>query len=146
MSDNSAERIGGWLLGPLAWLLVQLLSITITLVNFGYVLLNPHTLALVKEMGGSNTLFLGLSFLSFIAMWYYTLWLTIAFFKRRHNAPKHYIIWLMIGVLLAVKAFAFSPISDDLAVRQLLLPLLAAALIVPYLKRSQRVKRTFTRA
>lgn len=146
MSDNSAERIGGWLLGPLAWLLVQLLSITVTLVKFGYVLLNPHTLALVKEMGGSNTLFLGLSFLSFIAMWYYTLWLTIAFFKRRHNAPKHYIIWLMIGVLLAVKAFAFSPISDDLAVRQLLLPLLAAALIVPYLKRSQRVKRTFTRA
>ena len=146
MSDNSAERIGGWLLGPLAWLLVQLLSITVTLVKFGSVLLNPHTLALVKEMGGSNTLFLGLSFLSFIAMWYYTLWLTIAFFKRRRNVPKHYIIWLMIGVLLAVKAFAFSPISDDLAVRQLLLPLLAAALIVPYLKRSQRVKRTFTRA
>ena len=146
MSDNSAERIGGWLLGPLAWLLVQLLSITVTLVKFGYVLLSPHTLALVKEMGGSNTLFLGLSFLSFIAMWYYTLWLTIAFFKRRRNVPKHYIIWLMIGVLLAVKAFAFSPISDDLAVRQLLLPLLAAALIVPYLKRSQRVKRTFTRA
>ena len=52
----------------------------------------------------------------------------------------------MVGVLLAVKAFAFSPISDDLAVRQLLLPLLAAALIVPYFKRSQRVKRTFTRA
>ncbi|BBQ83692.1 MULTISPECIES: DUF2569 domain-containing protein [Enterobacteriaceae] len=146
MSDNSAERIGGWLLGPLAWLLVQLLSITITLAKFGYVLLTPHTLALVKEMGGSNMLLLAASFLSFIAMWYYTLWLTIAFFKRRRNVPKHYIIWLMVGVLLAVKAFAFSPISDDLAVRQLLLPLLAAALIVPYFKRSQRVKRTFTRA
>ena len=146
MSDNSAERIGGWLLGPLAWLLVQLLSITITLAKFGYVLLTPHTLALVKEMGGSNMLLLAESFLSFIAMWYYTLWLTIAFFKRRRNVPKHYIIWLMVGVLLAVKAFAFSPISDDLAVRQLLLPLLAAALIVPYFKRSQRVKRTFTRA
>ena len=146
MSDNSAERIGGWLLGPLAWLLVQLLSITITLAKFGYVLLAPHTLALVKEMGGSNMLLLAASFLSFIAMWYYTLWLTIAFFKRRRNVPKHYIIWLMVGVLLAVKAFAFSPISDDLAVRQLLLPLLAAALIVPYFKRSQRVKRTFTRA
>ncbi len=31
MSDNSAERIGGWLLGPLAWLIVQLISICITL-------------------------------------------------------------------------------------------------------------------
>jgi beta-lactamase regulating signal transducer with metallopeptidase domain len=78
-------------------------------------------------------------------MWYYTLWLTFAFFKRRSKVPKHYIIWLMVGVLLAVKAFAFSPIADDLAVRQLLVPLLAAALIVPYLKRSTRVKRTFTR-
>ena len=35
---------------------------------------------------------------------------------------------LMIGVLLAVKAFAFSPISDDLAVRQLLLPLLGGSI------------------
>ncbi|MBW9461825.1 MULTISPECIES: DUF2569 domain-containing protein [Kluyvera] len=146
MSDNSAERIGGWLLGPLAWLIVQLISICITLVKFGYVLLTPNTLSLIKEMGAANIALLALSFLSFIAMCYYTLWLTIAFFKRRHNVPKHYIIWLMIGVLLAVKAFAFSPISDDLAVRQLLLPLLAAALIVPYFKRSQRVKRTFTNA
>jgi hypothetical protein len=39
--------------------------------------------------------------------------------------PKHYIIWLLISVLLAVKAFAFSPVSDALAVRQLLFPLLA---------------------
>ena len=146
MSDNSAERIGGWLLGPLAWLIVQLISICITLVKFGYVLLTPNTLSLIKEMGATNITLLALSFLSFIAMCYYTLWLTIAFFKRRHNVPKHYIIWLMIGVLLAVKAFAFSPITDDLAVRQLLLSLLAAALIVPYLKRSQRVKRTFTQA
>ncbi len=146
MSDNSAERIGGWLLGPLAWLIVQLISICLTLIKFGYVLLTPQTLGLVKEMGAANIMLLALSFLSFIAMCYYTLWLTIAFFKRRHNVPKHYIIWLMIGVLLAVKAFAFSPISDDLAVRQLLLPLLAAALIVPYFKRSQRVKRTFTQA
>ena len=143
MSDNSAERIGGWLLGPLAWLLVQLLSITITLVKFGYVLLNPHTLALVKEMGGSNTLFLGLSFLSFIAMWYYTLWLVIAFFKRRHSVIKHSIIWLLVSLLLALKVFAFSEISDMLAVRQLLFALLAAALFVPYFKRSQRVKATF---
>ena len=78
-----------------------------------------------------------------IAMWYYTLWLTIAFFKRRKGVPKHYIIWLLITLLLAVKAFAFSPISDALALRQLLFPLLAAALLAPYFRRSQRVKRTF---
>lgn len=145
MSDISAERIGGWLLGPLAWLIVQLISISVTLVKFTYVLFSPQTLALLKDLGTSNVALLGLSFISFVAMWYYTMWLTVAFFKRRSNVPKHYIIWLMVGVILAVKAFAFSPIADDLAVRQLLLPLLAAALIVPYFKRSTRVKRTFTR-
>ena len=145
MSDISAERIGGWLLGPLAWLIVQLISISVTLVKFTYVLLSPQTLALLKDLGTSNVTLLALSFISFVAMWYYTMWLTVAFFRRRSNVPKHYIIWLMVGVILAVKAFAFSPIADDLAVRQLLLPLLAAALIVPYFKRSTRVKRTFTR-
>jgi len=146
MSDISAERIGGWLLGPLAWLIIQLISISVTLVKFTYVLFSPQTLALLKDLGASNVALLAVSFISFIAMWCYTLWLTVAFFKRRSKVPKHYIIWLMVGVILAVKAFAFSPIADDLAVRQLLLPLLAAALIVPYLKRSTRVKRTFTRA
>lgn len=72
-----------------------------------------------------------------------TLWLTIAFFKRRSLVPKHYIIWLLITLLLAIKAFAFSPVSDVLALRQLLFPLLAAALLAPYFRRSQRVKRTF---
>ena len=83
------------------------------------------------------------SLLFALAMWYYTLWLTIAFFKRRSIVPKHYIIWLLISLLLAIKAFAFSPISDVMALRQLLFPLLAAALLVPYFKRSARVKRTF---
>ncbi|MEX3019592.1 DUF2569 domain-containing protein [Kluyvera sp. STS39-E] len=146
MSDISAQRISGWLLGPLAWLIIQLISISVTLVKFTYVLFSPQTLALLKDLGASNVALLAVSFISFIAMWCYTLWLTVAFFKRRSKVPKHYIIWLMIGVILAVKAFAFSPIADDLAVRQLLLPLLAAALIVPYFKRSTRVKRTFTRA
>ncbi|MGK7416275.1 DUF2569 family protein, partial [Salmonella enterica] len=69
--------------------------------------------------------------------------LTIAFFKRRRCVPKHYIIWLLISVLLAVKAFAFSPVEVGIAVRQLLFTLLATALIVPYFKRSSRVKATF---
>jgi hypothetical protein len=56
-------------------------------------------------------------------MWYYTLWLTIAFLNGG-RVPKHYIIWLLITLLLAIKAFAFSPISDALALRQLLFPLL----------------------
>jgi hypothetical protein len=75
-------------------------------------------------------------------MWYYTLWLTIAFFKRRSVVPKHYIIWLLITLLLAIKAL---PSLRS----QMYLPCvsccfhLAAALLAPYFRRSQRVKRTF---
>lgn len=143
MSENSAERIGGWLLAPLAWLLVALLSATLAIFLYAGALISPQTLPALRALSPGNMILWGLSFLFAAAMWYYTSWLTIAFFKRRALVPKHYIIWLLISVLLAVKAFAFSPVSDTLALRQLLFPLLAAALLVPYFKRSARVKRTF---
>lgn len=143
MSSDSVERIAGWLLAPLAWLLVALLSASLSLLFFADALMSSQTYALLSAMSIEH-LALWIASLAFaIAMWYYTLWLTIAFFKRRKGVPKHYIIWLLITLLLAVKAFAFSPISDALALRQLLFPLLAAALLAPYFRRSQRVKRTF---
>ncbi|GEC68890.1 MULTISPECIES: DUF2569 domain-containing protein [Raoultella] len=143
MSSDSAERIGGWLLGPLAWLLVALLSASLSLLIFANALMAPQTFSLLSAMSAGNLILWIASLLFAVAMWYYTLWLTLAFFKRRKVVPKHYIIWLLISLLLAIKAFAFSPISDVLALRQLLFPLLAAALLVPYFKRSERVKRTF---
>ena len=143
MTTTPAQRIGGWLLGPLAWLLVALLSASLALFLYATALASPKTLAMLAEQSTGNLLLWGVSVLTAIAMWYYTLWLTIAFFKRRRSVPKHYIIWLLVSVLLAVKAFAFSPVPDALAVRQLLFPLLAAALLVPYFKRSSRVKTTF---
>ncbi|WEF30134.1 DUF2569 domain-containing protein [Klebsiella aerogenes] len=143
MSSQSAERIGGWLLAPLAWLLLALLSTSLSLILYANALMAPQTWALLKAMSlGHLALWLA-SLLFAVAMWYYTLWLTMAFFKRRAVVPKHYIIWLLISLLLAIKAFAFSPISDLLAMRQLLFPLLAAALFAPYFRRSARVKRTF---
>jgi hypothetical protein len=143
MSSDSAERIGGWLLGPLAWLLVALLSASLSLLIFANALMAPQTFSLLGAMSAGNLILWIASLLFAVAMWYYTLWLTLAFFKRRKIVPKHYIIWLLISLLLAIKALAFSPISDILALRQLLFPLLAAALLVPYFKRSERVKRTF---
>ena len=132
MTTTTPQRIGGWLLGPLAWLLVALLSTTLA-----------QTFQTLGGQALTTQILWGVSFITAIAMWYYTLWLTIAFFKRRRCVPKHYIIWLLISVLLAVKAFAFSPVEDGIAVRQLLFTLLATALIVPYFKRSSRVKATF---
>ena len=143
MTSQSAERIGGWLLAPLAWLLVALLSASLSLLFFANALMSPQTWALLRAMSTGHMALWVASLLFALAMWFYTLWLTIAFFKRRSLVPKHYIIWLLISVLLAVKAFAFSPVEDGIAVRQLLFTLLATALIVPYFKRSSRVKATF---
>ena len=143
MTSQSAERIGGWLLAPLAWLLVALLSASLSLLFFANALMSTQTYALLRAMSTGHLALWLASLLFAVAMWYYTLWLTIAFFKRRSVVPKHYIIWLLISVLLAVKAFAFSPVEDGIAVRQLLFTLLATALIVPYFKRSSRVKATF---
>ena len=139
MTSQSAERIGGWLLAPLAWLLVALLCASLSLLFFANALMSPQTYTLLRAMSAGHMALWVASLLFALAMWYYTLWLTIAFFKRRSVVPKHYIITL----LLAIKAFAFSPVSDVLALRQLLFPLLAAALLAPYFRRSQRVKRTF---
>ncbi|MCV2531937.1 DUF2569 domain-containing protein [Enterobacter wuhouensis] len=143
MTATPGERIGGWLIAPLAWLLLALLSASLGLLLYTTALVTPHAIKTLMSQSVFNIVMWFVSFAFAIAMWYYTLWLTIAFFKRRKGVPKHYIIWLLISVLLAIKVFAFAPVSDALAVRQLLFPLLATALLVPYFKRSARVKRTF---
>src|SRR5699024_3889376 len=143
MTTTTPQRIGGWLLGPLAWLLVALLSTRLSLLLYTAALSSPITFQTLGGRALTTQILWGVSFITAIGMWYYTLWLTIAFFKRRRCVPKHYIIWLLISVLLAVKAFAFSPAADSLVVRQLLFSLLATALFVPYFKRSARVTATF---
>ncbi|ALB66658.1 putative inner membrane protein [Cronobacter dublinensis 1210] len=146
MTDASPVRIGGWLLAPLAWLLMSLLSTTLAVALYVMGLASPQLHQALSAQGTSGVVLWYGSMLCAMAMWGYTFWLTIAFFKRRQGVPRHYIIWLLLTVLLAIKSFAFSPVSDALAVRQLLFPLLAAALLVPYFKRSVRVKQTFVRA
>lgn len=137
------QRIAGWLLVPLAWLLMSLISSSLAVAIYGMMLLAPNTHQMMADQGPNMLLLWYLSVICALAMWCYTLWLTIAFFKRRSNVVHHYILWLLFSLILAIKAFALSPVTDAVALRQLMFPLLAAALAVPYLKRSKRVKATF---
>ncbi len=41
MTTTTPQRIGGWLLGPLAWLLVALLSTTLALLLYTAALSSP---------------------------------------------------------------------------------------------------------
>ncbi len=56
MSSHSAERIGGWLLAPLAWLLVALLSTSLSLLIFANALMSSRTYALLAEMSTGHLL------------------------------------------------------------------------------------------
>lgn len=146
MTATPAMRIGGWLLAPLAWLLMTLLSTTIAVAFYLLAVASPQTHQALAAQSASTVALWYFSFVFALAIWGYTLWLAVMFFKRRAGVPRHYIIWLLLTVLLAIKSFAFAPVSDELALRQLLFPLLAAALLVPYFKRSKRVKQTFVNA
>ena len=100
MTTTPAERIGGWLLAPLAWLLVALLSTSLALLLYATALLTPQSVTALGAQPLKQSILWFVSFASTIAIWCYTLWLVIAFFKRRRLVPKHYIIWLLVYVLL----------------------------------------------
>lgn len=145
MSNNPGyKRIGGWLLAPMAYLIVTLLSVVLMLFLFSMALFVPESREYLFTNSQAFTLQCYFSVVTTLAMGAFTVAVLWQFCKRARALPKMYIIWLLCTVLLAVKAFAFSPVTDDLAVRNLLLPLLAAAVFVPYFKRSLRVKETFT--
>lgn len=146
MTTTLAMLIGGWLLVPLAWLLMNLLSTSLGVINWLMALLSSHVHAVLSQQNAYTVVLWHVSMVSTVAFWAYTLWLTLMFFRRRPRVRKHYVIWLLLCVLLAVKSFAFSPITDELAMRQLVFPLIATALLVPHFQRSQRVKATFVNA
>ena len=72
MTTTPAQRIGGWLLGPLAWLLVALLSASLALLLYVTALATPQTFKTLGEQSTANLLLWGVSFITAIAMWYYT--------------------------------------------------------------------------
>ncbi len=143
MTSQSAERIGGWLLAPLARLLVALLSASLSLLFFANALMSPQTYiptarhergpyGAVGRLAAVCPRHVVLHALADYRLFQAALGgaETLYYLAAHHPAAGD-------------KGFAFSPVSDVLALRQLLFPLLAAALLAPYFRRSQRVKRTF---
>lgn len=137
--SNGTPRIGGWLWLPVSYLILALLSASLTAVVF---LLARFNLSSPRGAALWDLQWM-VSLLTILAMWLFTFWTLRLLLRRSRRFPKTFILWLLAGVLLAVKTFAFSPIADELALRVLLWPLLAAAVMVPYIKRSRRVANTF---
>ncbi|MEA9391128.1 DUF2569 domain-containing protein [Acerihabitans sp. TG2] len=140
MCPKGIPCIGGWLWLPVSYLILTLLSASLTAVVFLLELVNHSSSTLP-----AHTLLIqwSASLVTLVAMWAFTFWTLRLLLRRSRRFPKIFIIWLLVGVLIALKTFAFSPVTDDLALRVLFWSLLAAAGLVPYIKRSRRVKNTF---
>ncbi|OIX94077.1 DUF2569 domain-containing protein [Pantoea sp. Ae16] len=145
MSESvHSPRIGGWLLLPLAWLIMTMLTSALVVALYLRPLFDSE---LRNTLFSHANLLLSqwlVSLLTAAAVWLYSIWVCWIFCRRSRRLPRHYTIWLLMTVVLALKTFAFTPVADGKALQTLLLTLLAAALFVPYFKRSRRVKQTFT--
>ena len=124
-------------MGPLAWLLVALLSTTLALLLYTAALSSANSSNARRTT--TTQIFMGRFFIT-IAM-YYTLWLTIAFFKRRRCVPNT----ILSGCLFRIAAVSVrfftrrrwhsrSPVA---------VYLLATALIVPLFQTLVAGKATF---
>lgn len=143
MATDPTPRIAGLLLVPLAWLIMTMLTSALVVAMYLSALITPELRSALLNNTHAFTLQWSISLITSLVVWGYSIWVTWIFCKRSRRLPRHYIIWLLVTVLLAIKTFAFSPVSDAAALRTLLIALFAAAVLVPYLKRSQRVKNTF---
>lgn len=143
MATDPTPRIAGLLLVPLAWLIMTMLTSAVVVAMYLSALLTPELRNALFNNTHAFTVQWSVSLTISLIVWGYSVWVTWIFCKRSRRLPRHYIIWLLVTVLLAIKTFAFSPVSDAAALRTLLIALLAAAVLVPYFKRSQRVKNTF---
>lgn len=103
---SPAPRLGGWLLLPLAWLILTVLTSALVVVMYIGALFNP---AWRDALFSHDTAFLtqwGLSLATSLAVWLYSAWVTWIFCQRSRRLPRHYIIWLLLTVALALKTFA----------------------------------------
>lgn len=139
---KNVNRMSGWLYILLAYLLASLLASSLILVIFVNALLfEGHSQVLTNNF--LLSIELNLSLIITLVVWLFTLWVIYLFYRCSQRFPTHCILWLLLMVLLALKSFAFSPIADSLAVQNMCLSLLGAAVFVPYIKRSRRVQDIF---
>ncbi|MEX0423225.1 DUF2569 domain-containing protein [Providencia rettgeri] len=141
-SVYDANRITGWLLVPAIYLLLTFLAVCSMTVM--YCIKFYEIVTTVDHWTSFIPAAWYLSFAIAIGMTIFSIHVLQLMFSRSKHFPRRFIIWLLILLLLGIKTFAFSPIDDETALQVLAWPLIGAGFFVPYLKRSQRVKMTFT--
>ncbi|HCH51748.1 MAG TPA: DUF2569 domain-containing protein [Proteus sp.] len=140
--SSSRAPITGWLLAPLAYMLLSIIGSG--LMSVLYVIKYFSDFSILHQLPIHLMSSWYLSALTTWVMFAFTLYLIRQFFYRAKNFPRLFIIWLMINLLLAIKSFGFAPVDDQLAVKSLLWSVASTVCFVPYIKYSKRVRETFT--
>ncbi|HBO22057.1 MAG TPA: DUF2569 domain-containing protein [Providencia sp.] len=141
-SVYNANRITGWLLVPATYLLLTFLAVCSMTVMYFIKLYEIVTT--IENWTNFIPMEWYVSFAISIAMTLFSVYILRLMFSHSRHFPRRFIIWLLILLLLGLKTFAFSTIDDKTALQVLAWPLFGAGFFVPYLKRSVRVKMTFT--
>lgn len=144
LTDNQTKRapITGWLLAPLAYMLLSLIGAG--LMSVLYVIKYFSDFSIIHQLPIHLISGWYLSAITTWGMFIFTAYILRQFFYRAKNFPRLFIIWLLINLLLAIKSFGFAPVDDQIAVKSLLWAVFSTILLVPYIKYSKRVRETFT--
>ncbi|WP_284258705.1 DUF2569 family protein [Proteus mirabilis] len=128
--------ITGWLLAPLAYLLLSIVGLG--LMSVLYLIRYFSDFSIIHQLPFHVVSSWYLSVLTTWAMFAFTAYLLRQFFYRAKNFPRLFIIWLLINLLLAIKSFGFAPVDDQTAVKSLLWAVMATVCFVPYIKYAKR--------
>ncbi|MDS0823890.1 DUF2569 family protein [Proteus mirabilis] len=128
--------ITGWLLAPLAYLLLSIVGLG--LMSVLYLIRYFSDFSIIHQLPFYVVSSWYLSVLTTWAMFAFTAYLLRQFFYRAKNFPRLFIIWLLINLLLAIKSFGFAPVDDQTAVKSLLWAVMATVCFVPYIKYAKR--------
>jgi len=92
MSQAEYSRIGGWLLAPMAYLIVTLLSASLMLLLYAMAIFMPESRDYLLTNAQAFTLQWYFSVLTTLLMWCFTLWLLWLFCQRSQRFPKLFLV------------------------------------------------------
>lgn len=145
MKDSSIP-IGGFLY----LLAVGLLASPIPLVKELYFFLTVLVSDSYRMLSGSLQSIIAYSTLADLLMLGYLAVLIVTFFKKKTTFPVHLIRFLLLSILISAidVALTLSGLVSDTKIQLLLLAcvidITKAGILIPYVRLSKRVRRTFT--
>ncbi len=96
-------RIAGWLLLPLAWLIMTMLTSALVVAMYLSPLFDTELRTTLFTHASQLFTQWAISLLTAGVVWVYSIWVCWMFCKRSRRLPRHYILWLLMTVLLALK-------------------------------------------